>query len=137
MRPNIDLTDVALVAPREMAVPMQQMIDTGRGLVLMNGASRAELRQLDEAVWDDLVNDPAARVAVLLRFRCLVEVFASQRLRNMLLQTGYNLIAPALHVAANMRLNAERGFNPLKFEQALRSLLAELEQRAAGYPMAA
>jgi hypothetical protein len=138
MRPNIDLTDIALVPVREMAVPMQHLIDAGRGMVLMRGASSAELRELDRAVWDDLMDDAAVRVAVLLRFRCLVEVFAAQRLQSLLLQTGYNLIAPALQVAATMRLNAERGFNPLKFERALRSLLAELEQqRAARYPMAA
>ena len=37
------------------------------------------------------------------------------------------LIAPAVHVAARMRLNTEWGFNPLKFERALQDLLSQLD----------
>jgi hypothetical protein len=41
------------------------------------------------------------------------------------------LIAPAVHVAARMRLNSEWGFNPLKFERALQDLLSQLDGGAA------
>lgn len=127
MRPNIDLTDVVLVSPYDMTIPMQHMVDQGRGLVFLNGATAADLRTMDVAVWDKLDEDPTQRVAVLVRFRCLIEVFASQRLKALLLKKGFNLLAPALHVAASMRLNAERGFNPVKFERALADLVAKLE----------
>jgi len=40
------------------------------------------------------------------------------------------LIAPAVHVAARMRLNTEWGFNPLKFERALLDLLSQLDGAA-------
>lgn len=132
MRPNIDLTDVVLVSPYDMTIPMQHMVDAGRGLIFLNGATAADLRQVDMAVWDKLDEDPAQRVAVLVRFRCLIEVFASQRLKALLMKKGFNLLAPALHVAASMRLNAERGFNPVKFERALVDLVTKLEVARGG-----
>jgi hypothetical protein len=60
-----------------------------------------------------------------VRFRCLIKVFGARRLRDLLMHTGHNLIAPAVQVAARMRLNADLGFNPVKFERALAELLAK------------
>lgn len=137
MLSTIDLTDVARVSPLEMTHPMTYMVDAGRGLVLLNGASNEELREMDQAVWGTLGADRAQRVATLLRFRCLIQVFRAQRLKALLLQKGFQIIAPALHVAATQRLNAERGFNPLKFERALQDAIAALEasHRAAAEEM--
>ncbi len=134
MRPTIDLTDVARVSSLEMTKPMSHMIEAGRGLVLINGAGNDELRQMDQAVWDQLAADPAQRIATLLRFRALIQVFRALRLKTLLLQKGFPIIAPALHVAASMRLNAERGFNPLKFERALRETMAAAEAHRAAAP---
>jgi hypothetical protein len=53
-------------------------------------------------------------------------VFRARRLADLLLNNGYNLIAPAVHVAARQRLNADRGFNPSKFERALSELMAKI-----------
>ena len=39
------------------------------------------------------------------------------------------LIAPALHVAADMRLSTKWGFSPHKFNLALQALVVELEQQ--------
>lgn len=127
MRPNIDLTDVVLVSPHDMATAMQYFIDAGRGLLLLNGATPQDLRAMERAVWDKLDEDPVQKVATLMRFRCLVEVFAAPRLKAVLLNKGFNLLAPALHVAASQRLNAERGFNPVKFERALVDLVVKLQ----------
>ena len=127
MRPNIDLTDVVLVSPHDMATAMQYFIDAGRGLLLLNGATPQDLRAMERAVWDKLDEDPVQKVATLMRFRCLVEVFAAPRLKALLLNKGFNLLAPALHVAASQRLNAERGFNPVKFERALVDLVVKLQ----------
>jgi hypothetical protein len=124
----INLSDVPLVDPQDLALTMQYMIDTGRGLAMLRGISKEDLREVDHALWDALADDPVQRLAVLMRFRCLVRVFGARRLADLLLNTGHNLIAPAVHVAARMRLNADLGFNPLKFERALRELMAKIAQ---------
>jgi len=120
----VNLSDVALVNPAELMRPMQYMIDTGRGLAMLRGVSPTDLREVDHAVWAEL--DARQRVAVLVRFRCLIRVFGARRLADLLMHTGHNLIAPAVHVAARMRLNAEYGFNAHKFERALQDLLSQL-----------
>ena len=121
----LDLSDVALVEPRNLALAMQYMVGTGRGLAMLRGISKAELREVDHALWDALGQDPVERLAVLVRFRCLIKVFGARRLRDLLMHTGHNLIAPAVQVAAQMRLNVDLGFNPAKFDRALRQLLAD------------
>lgn len=125
----LDRTDVPLVAPEELTLPMQILIDSGRGLVMLRGLSESELRDVDAAIWQEWQGDAVRRTAVALRFRCLIAVFASRRLQDLLLQRGFSLIAPAVAIAAQMRLNTQWGFNPLKFERALRDLLARLDRR--------
>jgi hypothetical protein len=70
-------------------------------------------------------------VATLVRFRCLIKMFSSRRLRELLMRTGFNLIAPAVQVAARMRLNADLGFNLVKFERALVELLSKRDAEPA------
>ena len=123
----VDRTDVTLVDPEHLALAMAHMVKTGRGLTMLRGISEAELREVDQALWDALGSNPARRVAVLVRFRCLIRVFAARRLADLLLRTGYRLLAPALRVAAQMRLNADLGFNPVKFEKALIEELARID----------
>lgn len=125
MPSTLNPTDVALVNPQNLALAMQHMVDTGRGLALLRGITKDELREIDALLSDRLGHDPAQRLAVLMRLRCLVEVFRARRLADLLIGTGYNLIAPAVRVAASMRLNADRGFNPVKFERALLALTAD------------
>jgi hypothetical protein len=125
---TVNLSDVPLVDPQVLALPMQYMIDTGRGLAMLRGVSKDELREVDHALWDVLGSDPVQRLAVLMRFRCLIRAFGSRRLADMLLNNGFNLIAPAVHVAARMRLNSDLGFNALKFERALQELMAKIAQ---------
>jgi hypothetical protein len=115
----LNLSDVNCVNSKSLALAMQYMVDTGRGLTMLRGISEAELREVDLALLDALGGDSVERRAALVRFRCLVKVFSARRLRDLLLSTGYNLITPAVQVAARMRLNAELGFNLVKFEQAL------------------
>jgi len=124
-------TDVRLVEPENLARAMQYMVSTGRGLAMLRGITEAELREVDRALWDSLADDPAERVAVLVRFRCLIKAFATRRLANLLMHTGYRLIGPAVQVAARMRLNADLGFNPVKFERALVEQMGRLEAEPA------
>ena len=127
----LNLSDVTLVDPRTLALAMQHMLDTGRGLAMLRGISEAELREVDRALWNALGDNPTERVATLVRFRCLIKVFSSRRLRELLMRTGYNLIAPAVQVAARMRLNADLGFNLLEFERALVEQLGKRDFESA------
>lgn len=130
MSRTLDQTDIPLVPPAQLARAMRFMIDSGRGLVLLRGVSGADMRELEEAIWDHLEGDLIQRRAVLVRFRCLVEVFSARRLRELMLRRGFRLIAPAIHLAAGTRLSTKWGFNPHKFNLALQGLFAELEQQA-------
>jgi hypothetical protein len=67
----------------------------------------------------------------MVRFRCMIGVFRARRLSDLLLNTGYRLIAPSVRVAASMRLNASLGFNPVKFERALVAELARIDAEPA------
>jgi hypothetical protein len=127
----LHLSDVALVEARDLGMVMQYMVKTGRGLAMLRGVTEAELREVESALWDELSDDPAQRIAVLVRFRCLIGVFRARRLSDLLMHTGYRLIAPAVQVAAQMRLNAKLGFNPVKFERALVQQLASTEAEPA------
>ena len=120
----IDTSDVPYVAPEALTLPMRHLVESGRGLALLKGLSRKDLRDVDAAVWEDIA--PEHRVAVLLRLRCLIRVFQARRLASLFLDHGHGLIAPAVYVAARMRLNTTWGFNPLKFERALKGLLAQM-----------
>ena len=128
MANTLDTSDVPLVPATDLALAMRFMIDSGRGLVMTRGLSNADMQELEDALWDKIEGDIAHRRAVLMRFQYLVDVFAARRLRDQLMQRGFRLIAPALQVAAGMRLNAKWGFSPHKFNAALRSLVLEIDQ---------
>jgi hypothetical protein len=132
MNASFDRCDVPAVSPDSLALPMQAMIAAGRGLVLLRGISDAELRELEHAVWDKLEGPSSQKVATLLRFRALVGVFAGSRLQQLFLRRGLALVGPAMQVAAEMRLNVQWGFNPMKFLRALEAELGETDQRSAG-----
>ena len=127
----LNLSDVALVDARDLGMVMQYMVRNGRGLAMLRGVTETELRQIESALWDELSDNPAQRVAVMVRFRCMIGVFRARRLSDLLLNTGYRLIAPSVRVAASMRLNASLGFNPVKFERALVAELARIEAEPA------
>ena len=126
---TLDQTDIPRVAPAELARAMRFMIDNGKGLVLLRGVNGSDMRELEGAIWDRLDGDIVQRRAALVRFQCLVEVFSARRLRELMLRRGFRLIAPALHVAADMRLSTKWGFSPHKFNLALQALVVELEQQ--------
>jgi hypothetical protein len=126
---RLDTSDVPAVPADQLAMAMRVMIDSGRGLVLLRGASSDELLALEQAIWHRLDGDLVRRRAVLVRFQHLIEVFSARRLRSLMLRRGYNLIAPALLVASSMRLNTKWGFSAHKFTLALGAVTAELEQR--------
>ena len=80
---TLNLSDVTLVEPQDLALAMQYMVDTGRGLAMLRGVTEAELREVDRALWDALSDDPAERRR---RRWCAsaasIEVFRARRLQR-------------------------------------------------------
>jgi hypothetical protein len=116
---NWDLTDVPAIASADLAVAMQALIADGRGLVLLRGLEDADLDTVQAELKRRFHTDPQTALAVFVRFRHLAEVFSARRLKELMLERGFALIGPAIAIAASLRLNANRGFNPQKFLLAL------------------
>jgi hypothetical protein len=120
-----DLTDVPAVETADLAAALQALIDDGRGLVLLRGLADADLDTVQAELKRRFHGEPQRALAIFVRFRHLVEVFSARRLNDMILDRGYALMAPAIAIAAALRLNANRGFNPQQFVTSLRSELTE------------
>jgi hypothetical protein len=116
---NWDLTDVPAIASADLAAAMQALIADGRGLVLLRGLEDADLDTVQAELKRRFHADPQTALAVFVRFRHLAEVFSARRLKELMLERGFALIGPAIAIAASLRLNADRGFNPQKFLLAL------------------
>ena len=116
---NWDLTDVPAIASADLAAAMQALIADGRGLVLLRGLEDADLDTVQAELKRRFHTDPQTALAVFVRFRHLAEVFSARRLKDLMLDRGFALIGPAIAIAASLRLNANRGFNPQKFLLAL------------------
>lgn len=119
-----DLTDVPTVETADLAAALQALVDAGRGLVLLRGLSDEDLDTVQAELKRRFHAEPQRALAVFVRFRHLVEVFSARRLKDMMLDRGYGLMAPAIAIAAGLRLNANRGFNPQWFVTSLQSALA-------------
>jgi hypothetical protein len=122
---NWDLTDVPAIAPKDLAAAMQALIAEGRGLVFLRGLEDADMTTVQAELKRLFHGDPQRALAVFVRFRHLAEVFSARRLKDMMLDRGYALVAPAIAIAASLRLNANRGFNPQKFLFALQETLTD------------
>lgn len=119
MRCSIDLADVPPVTPADLTLPMRIAIAHGHGLALYKGLSENQIRAIETDLWAQLSHAPEIRLAVAVRFRALLDVFATRRLKQLFLKTGFKLIARALAEAATQRINAEVGFSAHKFVLAL------------------
>lgn len=122
---NWDLTDVPAIASTDLAAAMQALIADGRGLVLVRGLEDGDLTTVQAELKRRFHGDPQTALAVFVRFRHLAEVFSARRLKDLMLDRGYALIAPAIAIAASLRLNAHRGFNPQKFLLALQETMTD------------
>jgi hypothetical protein len=112
-------SDVPAVGLHDLYVPFKHLIGEGRGLALFNGLSEKEIRAVESHVWAHFSGDPEKRLAVALRFRALLQVFAARRLRQAFLQQGFKLIALAAAEGATQRLNTRFGFKAQAFVIAL------------------
>jgi hypothetical protein len=123
MAMTFDLTDIPAADAADLGAAMRSLIENGRGLVLLNGASDADLDTARAALQSRHHAEPQRALAAFVRFRHLIEVFGARRLKDMLLDNGHALMAPALAIAATLRLNGHRGFNPQRFLLALNETL--------------
>jgi hypothetical protein len=128
MTAKFSLTDVPVVDAAELSVPMRLLIEKGQGLALLKGLSEREIREVEADIWASFRGSEEARLAVALRFRALLSVFASRRLKALLLDRGFRLVAAAIREASCQRLNTRFGFNAQKLLAALDAATA----RAAG-----
>jgi hypothetical protein len=119
-----DLTDIPAVDAADLAAAMRSLIEDGRGLVLLNGATDTDLDTARAALQSRHHAEPQRALAAFVRFRHLVEVFGARRLKDLMLGNGYALMAPAIAIAASLRLNGHRGFNPQRFLLSLQDALA-------------
>jgi hypothetical protein len=130
-----DLTDIPAVDAADLAAAMRSLIEDGRGLVLLNGATEADLDTARAALQSRHHAEPQRALAAFVRFRHLVKVFGARRLKDLMLGNGYALMAPAIAIAASLRLNGHRGFNPQRFllslQEALAANVVTLETRPA------
>ncbi len=115
----IDLADVPPVTTADLTLPMRIAIEHGHGLALYKGLAENQIRAIETDLWAQLSHAPETRLAVAIRFRALLDVFATRRLKQLFLKSGFKLIARALTEAATQRINAEVGFSAQKFVLAL------------------
>ena len=119
-----DLTDVPAVEVTDLAAVMRALIDDGRGSVLRRGISDEDMNAVHAEVQRRFHGEPQRALAVFVRFRNLVDVFSARRLKDRLMERGFPMIAPAIAIAASLRLNAQRGFNPQHFLMSQHTLTA-------------
>jgi hypothetical protein len=119
----LDPSDVPVVAVRELVLAVK--ILSGEGLRLpAREFTDADLRRVEQAFWQVSSRHRTRKSAVLLRLRCFCEAAKSRRMTALLEGHGADTLLHALSVAATMRLNAKRGFNPLKLARAIADALA-------------
>ena len=124
MAMTFDLSDIPAVDAADLAAAMRSLIENGRGLVLLNGASNADLDTARTVMQSRHHAEPQRALASFVRFRHLVEVFGARRLKDLMLDNGYALMALAIAIASSLRLNGNRGFNPQRFLLSLQEVLA-------------
>ncbi|HXE02500.1 MAG TPA: hypothetical protein VN623_11180 [Hyphomicrobium sp.] len=115
----LNLADVPRVDAAELDIPMRLLIGKGQGLALLKGLTEREIRDLENEIWTGFEGSDEARLAVALRFRALLDVFASRRLKGLLLERGFRLIAAAIREASRQPLNTRFGFNAQRLLTAL------------------
>jgi hypothetical protein len=115
----LNLADVPKVDAAELDMPMRLLIEKGQGLALLKGLGEREIRGLEHEIWAGFKGSDEARLAVALRFRALLDVFASRRLKGLLLERSFRLIAAAIGEASRQPLNTRFGFNAQRLLTAL------------------
>ncbi len=130
----LNLADVPIVAASDLYDPMRRLIAQGHGLALMKGLPEQRIRALEDEFWLDFEGSPETRLAVALRFRALLNVFADRRLKGVLLANGFKTIAAAVMEASAQRLNTQYGFKAQAFVMALDRSLCPPHRQSTDRP---
>ena len=70
-----DLTDLPKAAPETLALALGILIEDGRALILMRGATSEDRARLEERFWHRFTGSTQDGVVALLRLWSLVDVF--------------------------------------------------------------
>lgn len=124
MAAKINFADVPVVDASELNLVMQMLIEGGQGLALLRGLTEKEIRRLEDSLWAEFEGTSETRLAVALRFRALLDVFANRRLKGLFLDRGFRLLAAAAREAARRPLNIRFGFNAQQLLLALEAMTA-------------
>jgi hypothetical protein len=114
MPSKLNLADVSQVSASDLNLPMRMLIAQGQGLAFLKGLTEQEIRKLEDDIWNEFDGNTDARLAVALRFRALLAAFAARRLKDLLLERGFKVIAAAIAIAARQPLNTRFGFSTQK-----------------------
>jgi hypothetical protein len=121
MASNFNLADVPMVKASDLGFIVQLLVDNGQGLALLRGMREDEIRDIEDRLWADFGGSSDARLATALRFRALLQVFASRRLKALFLERGFRTLLAAAQEAASRPLNVRFGFNSQRMLTALDS----------------
>jgi hypothetical protein len=112
---NWDETDVPAVLPRDLAAALSLGLSLGR---TSRGGARdtahATVEQTEQRVLALFPEDPARALAVLLRLRGFVAALETRRFRRLAEGRDPAGMLRLVVVAAGLRLNARRGFSPVR-----------------------
>jgi hypothetical protein len=112
---NWDETDVPTVSPRDLAAALRLSLSLGRtGREGNRDTARAPVEQAEQHVLALFREDPARALAVLLRLRGIVAALETRRFRKLAEGRDPAGMLRLVVVAASLRLNARRGFSPVR-----------------------
>lgn len=139
MRANFDLADVPVVDASDLVFVIELLRERGQGLALLRGLREDEIREIEDAIWAAFDDKTAgtSRLALALRFRALLQVFTSRRLKGLFLERGFKLLAAAAEHAAARPLNIRFGFNGQQMLLALDASTVRPLHPATELPLAA
>ncbi len=134
---SVDTSDVPRVGARELALALK-ILSAGNGLLLPTVTlSDEDLRRVEQDFWQISPRERVRKVAVLLRFRSFLAACQTRHVNDLISRHGQAALVMALEAAANMRLNAKWGFNPVKMARAMSEALAEAAESYTGQAAAA
>lgn len=133
----VDTSDVPRVGARELALALK-ILSEGNGLLLPTVTlSDDDLRRVEQDFWQISPRARVRKVAVLLRFRSFLAACQTRHVSELIARHGQTALVMALEAAANMRLNAKWGFNPVKMARAMSEAIAAAAEGFDGRTAAA
>ncbi len=125
MTAPFDPANVPTLETSEFDFVIQILIASGQGLALLRGLAEDEIRAIEDRIWVEFDRPDHARLSVALRFRALLGVFESRRLKALLLERGHRLLAAVAREVSVCPLNVRFGFNAQRLLMALDAATAQ------------